>query len=199
MATDKQIAANRANAQKSTGPKTPEGKLISSLNNTRHGMLAKSLLIRGESPERFRAMLATYYLHFKPLNAAENALVDILAAARWRQMRLTAVETEAINLEIDRQAPADAVHNAPARAHLALRALAADSGYSNLMHRAITRADREFSLALEKLLRLKREAEKTDPDRLQPPGWIDNPEPDFSSGFDGTNPIPAPIPAEDVQ
>ena len=40
MATEKQIAANRLNALKSTGPRTPQGKLVSSLNNTRHGMLA---------------------------------------------------------------------------------------------------------------------------------------------------------------
>jgi hypothetical protein len=38
MATEKQIAANRANAQKSTGPKTAAGKLKSSLNAYRHGL-----------------------------------------------------------------------------------------------------------------------------------------------------------------
>ena len=38
MATEKQIAANRANAQKSTGPKTAAGKLKSSRNAYRHGL-----------------------------------------------------------------------------------------------------------------------------------------------------------------
>ena len=38
MATEKQIAANRANAQKSTGPKTAAGKLRSSRNAYRHGL-----------------------------------------------------------------------------------------------------------------------------------------------------------------
>ena len=38
MASDKQIAANRANAQKSTGPKTAAGKLISAQNARRHGL-----------------------------------------------------------------------------------------------------------------------------------------------------------------
>jgi hypothetical protein len=38
MATEKQIAANRANAQKSTGPKTAAGKLTSSRNAYRHGL-----------------------------------------------------------------------------------------------------------------------------------------------------------------
>jgi hypothetical protein len=38
MASEEQIAANRANAKKSTGPKTPTGKLRSSLNAHRHGL-----------------------------------------------------------------------------------------------------------------------------------------------------------------
>ena len=38
MATEKQIAANRANAQKSTGPKTAAGRLKSSRNALRHGL-----------------------------------------------------------------------------------------------------------------------------------------------------------------
>ena len=38
MATEKQIAANRANAQKSTGPKSAAGRLKSSRNAFRHGL-----------------------------------------------------------------------------------------------------------------------------------------------------------------
>ena len=38
MATDRQIAANKANAQKSTGPKSTDGKATSARNATRHGL-----------------------------------------------------------------------------------------------------------------------------------------------------------------
>jgi hypothetical protein len=38
MASEKQIAANRANAQRSTGPRTTFGKLKSSRNSFRHGL-----------------------------------------------------------------------------------------------------------------------------------------------------------------
>jgi len=41
MATDRQIAANRKNAQKSTGPKTPEGRAAVRLNGVKHGLTAK--------------------------------------------------------------------------------------------------------------------------------------------------------------
>ena len=40
MATEKQIAANRANAQKSTGPKSEAGRAIAKLNAVKHGGLS---------------------------------------------------------------------------------------------------------------------------------------------------------------
>ena len=147
MATDKQIAANRINALKSTGPRTPEGKFISSLNNLRHEMLARSLLIHGESLERFRALLATFYAHLQPRNPMENALVDSLVQARWRQMRFTSIDSAAINFEIDGQPPVQAACNGPTRAHLALTALAAQPGYTQSVHRYITRNERQLALA----------------------------------------------------
>ena len=41
MATDKQIAANRRNAVRSTGPRTPLGKARTRRNSIRHGLLSK--------------------------------------------------------------------------------------------------------------------------------------------------------------
>ena len=43
----KQLAANGRNAQKSTGPKTPEGRAISKMNALKHGILSKEVLVRG--------------------------------------------------------------------------------------------------------------------------------------------------------
>ena len=58
MATsDRKIAANRANAAKSTGPKTPRGKRNSSRNGIRHGLLASVILIEGESRDRFLELI----------------------------------------------------------------------------------------------------------------------------------------------
>jgi hypothetical protein len=51
MATEKQIAANRANAKRSTGPKTVGGRRASSRNALRHGMCSGSLIDESNSTE----------------------------------------------------------------------------------------------------------------------------------------------------
>ena len=56
MATHKQIAANRANAKRSTGPKTKKGKLRSSMNAWRHGLSAKAVVADGENLAEFEAL-----------------------------------------------------------------------------------------------------------------------------------------------
>jgi hypothetical protein len=50
--SEKQLASNRANALKSKGPVTPQGKQNSSRSAIRHGILCNSVLIDGESRRR---------------------------------------------------------------------------------------------------------------------------------------------------
>ena len=52
MASPAQLAANRRNAQKSTGPRTAEGKKRASLNALKHGMTAKTVVLPHESASR---------------------------------------------------------------------------------------------------------------------------------------------------
>ena len=66
MATPAQIAANRANAQKSTGPTSAEGKSISRFNALKHGLDAQSLIIPGEDPAAYDALAADYRDEFAP-------------------------------------------------------------------------------------------------------------------------------------
>src|SRR5450755_2830381 len=49
MSTQKQIDANRRNAQKSTSPHTPAGLAAVRLNGVKHGLCAKTLVLEGES------------------------------------------------------------------------------------------------------------------------------------------------------
>ena len=54
MTTQAQTAANRINSQKSTGPRTAEGKAVVSQNAVKHGLLAREAVIRGEDPGEFK-------------------------------------------------------------------------------------------------------------------------------------------------
>ena len=97
MATEAQINANRANAKASTGPKSPEGKAASALNGLRHIGLARSILLKTESPEKFCALLDTYYDEHNPQTPTERALVDMMATARWRQLRMSNLEAATVS------------------------------------------------------------------------------------------------------
>ena len=87
MATEKQIAANRANAKRSTGPVTEKGKQASSQNALRHGQLSSSVVLKAESPTLFDELLSALTEEFQPQTANETALVETMAVARWRPER----------------------------------------------------------------------------------------------------------------
>jgi hypothetical protein len=55
MTSEKQAEANRRNALKSTGPKTPEGKNAVRLNALKHGLLSQEILLPGEDEEALNA------------------------------------------------------------------------------------------------------------------------------------------------
>jgi hypothetical protein len=88
MATDRQLAANRANALKSTGPRTPAGKTASATNALKSGIYAKSLLIPGEDPAEYDALRQEQYDHFDPANPDERDLLDLLIRQKWQLRRL---------------------------------------------------------------------------------------------------------------
>ena len=58
MSSQAQLDANRLNAQKSTGPTSPEGKAVSSLNALKSGIDAHSEIIRDEDPAALEALTA---------------------------------------------------------------------------------------------------------------------------------------------
>src|SRR5215212_3046361 len=92
MTSDKQIDANRQNALRSTGPKTPEGKDAVRLNALKHGLLSKETLLPGEDQEALRELDERLKDELRPVGELENLLVDRIVASYWRLGRLGPVE-----------------------------------------------------------------------------------------------------------
>src|SRR5687768_4093336 len=93
MATERQIAANRRNAQKSTGPRTARGKAVASRNNTRHGLHSISPVIPGlESEAAWAHHRLTTVTGLAPANALEEALAERVALILWRLGRVARYE-----------------------------------------------------------------------------------------------------------
>jgi len=92
MATEKQIAANRANALRSTGPRSLAGKERSSQNAVKHGLTAHRIIPGEDAQEHlnFRAQLMNAY---KPKFRNEVELVERIAGILWRMKRIEAFES----------------------------------------------------------------------------------------------------------
>ncbi|PIQ82271.1 MAG: hypothetical protein COV76_04425 [Candidatus Omnitrophica bacterium CG11_big_fil_rev_8_21_14_0_20_64_10] len=105
MATEKQAKANQQNAQKSTGPKTEEGKEIVKLNAVKHGILSDAVVIpKGEGQERKEAYLRLYnglWDYFKPDGAMEDTLVEQIAVTLWRKRRVLWFELGCLRKQLD--------------------------------------------------------------------------------------------------
>ena len=103
----KQIVANQANARKSTGPKTPEGRAVSKLNALKHGILSKEVLVSGVNIKESRHELTKLHQRFwdelKPVGPVEEMLVDQIVTAHWRLRRALTAESGAIELSVDWQ------------------------------------------------------------------------------------------------
>ncbi len=94
----------RINGAKSRGPKTPEGKAVSSTNALRHGRRAKSAPAAGGEPA-FLGLLNDYIAHLAPRSAVESALVRHIASADWQLARWRAVETALLDRLYERARP----------------------------------------------------------------------------------------------
>lgn len=88
MATKAQIRANRANALRSTGPRTPRGKARSALNGLQHGL--RSHLPIPETPE-LQALRAAFQDEWRPNSHTACALVEVLSVSAWRFKYITRI------------------------------------------------------------------------------------------------------------
>jgi hypothetical protein len=115
VTSQKQIEANRRNAKKSTGPRTPEGKARSSRNAITHGFYSRDLVIPGEFPESFEALHEGFRESFLPTDAIEESLVLQMAIAQWRIYRLVRSESAHLWRRINSGSEADDLEYSEAR------------------------------------------------------------------------------------
>ena len=92
MATEAQIEANRRNAQRSTGPKTPEGKEEASRNALRHGLTARQVIVFDESGEDFARFHDEMREALAPTDAIEEQIVERIVLCAWRLRRASRAE-----------------------------------------------------------------------------------------------------------
>jgi len=94
MPTGAQLEANRANSQKSTGPRTPEGKARSARNAREHGLCASQLVVKPGQETEFDEMQAGLYVEILPVGGLEDELFKALIHAAWNQRRCRQAEAD---------------------------------------------------------------------------------------------------------
>jgi len=101
MSTEKQLEANRQNAEKSTGPKTAEGKVVAKLNAVRHGLLSKELLVPREDKGALQEFSNRLREELRPQGALEELLMVRIVAAAWRLQRILRFERELFKADLE--------------------------------------------------------------------------------------------------
>ena len=107
-ASPARVQANRANSQLSTGPRTPEGKLRSSVNALRHGLTSKMVLLPEDDLEAYNAFKRAFFDDLKPKRVLEEQLAYTLVNTRWRWNRCLAFEESILATETGGQGDPDA-------------------------------------------------------------------------------------------
>ncbi len=106
------ILARQQNAQKSTGPRTSEGKARASRNALKYGLLAETVVIRSpyssEDQADFDSLLADFIAQYQPRDLTEETLVERIATAYWRLRRVQQFETGSIREALEAPDPKDA-------------------------------------------------------------------------------------------
>jgi hypothetical protein len=160
MATEKQIAANRRNARKSTGPRSAEGKAAASRNALKTGLYAGGIIIGHESSVQLETLEAQFTAEYKPSTPTERALVDTLIHLEWMLRRYRWLETETWHATQDQLTAAQMESTWTGHAFIAQPAI-------SRIHRLRNSTQKAFRETLAELRSLQAERETAVP--YQPP------------------------------
>jgi len=159
MSTAKQRAASRANAQKSTGPRTAEGKAASRFNAVKHGIFAASQIMFEEKADDLAELAAEYHDHYQPATPQERFLVDELIHNEWRLRRLRRVEADLWDVA----GKFFLAENADAATCSAADAFARGETTFDRLQRIVNSCERSYHRSARELQRLQSERAPADP------------------------------------
>ena len=187
MATLQQIEANRLNAQKSTGPRSAQGKAAVRFNALKSGIDAQSQVIPGEDPAALVLLAAEYYDRFQPATPEVRALVDTLVTAEWLQRRFRALEAQLWQYNIR-----NLYH--PTKGLEVAQVYEGDNQVFNRLQRRIDATERTYHRTLAALQKIESRAPQPDDPILQAPA----PRPPASGPASeaSISPTPDPLRAE---
>ena len=153
------------------GPVSEEGKLASSRNALKHGILSDIVLLPGEDPESFEADAVDLFEEHKPVGHTEQELVEMMIVARWRRTRNWMMEKTCMAGQLMReyhkaQEPKPSLTTAAA---LAFVTMADNSRTLDLLNRYESRYDRQYFRAHRRLLETQDRRMRNEPDNTPPP------------------------------
>jgi len=155
MSTTAKILANRQNAAHSTGPKSPEGKQVSSRNATRHGLAGVFTVLPHENPEDFNNLAARLRDEFQPETDSETFLVDQMIQSRCRLLRIQRLEALAFE-----QILTEPGSNTDPDARI-LSAMCAPGNALDKLQRYAAAAERSYYKALRELRQSRAQNQKS--------------------------------------
>lgn len=138
----------RANAQQSTGHRSPTGKLASSRNSLKQGLAAGTLIIHGEDQTAFDALLNDLLAEHQPANTTEEMLIHEIAQSFWLVQRALRFQNECFTDD------------------------GVDEKRLALFLRYQTTHERAFHKALSTLMRLQKDRRKTERKHERTGGFV---------------------------
>ncbi|MCX6628765.1 MAG: hypothetical protein NTW28_14185 [Candidatus Solibacter sp.] len=189
MSSQRQIDANRRNAQKSTGPTSVTGKAVSSMNALKTGHHAESLVLPTENLAAFQELIEVSYQRHQPVSPEACSFLDDFIYCEWSLRRLRAAEIQMVLFQ-----NTDKFRD-PEKYPLGRSLTSYSASFSKLQYR-IDATRRALALALLSLQNLEAQAAATPArlsDPLGPPTLTPPPQTtSLQIGFVPATPISAP-------
>ncbi len=160
--SEARIKANRENAARSTGPRTPEGKERSRANALKHGLTGEGVVLTPEVAGEVERKTTAFEASFRPDDEAGRVLIRRAAVCAVRMERAVVQETAALSLRVEKaRAEAEANGEDPEEAgNLALFDPSREAGLARKYEAA---AERGFFRAIKEFRQLKKSAHAPSP------------------------------------